>query len=264
MGVELDVGHPVLLPPRTGEVVGDDPDRRVELLSTRDELHATWTFFGPGRDGADPHVHREHSDLFYVLEGELSVLVGDAWRTLPAGTLVHAPPLLVHGFRNGSEEAEVRYLNFHAPGGGFAAFMRGQAPGFDSEDPPADGGRPASDGVVARAERGGERGSTILADAEEICVVEIWGTPGSSGPDPHLHPSHVESFYVLEGELTFVVGHEEHHAGPGTWVQVPPGTRHTFSYAGSEPARFLSVHTPNGGFGDFVRGRKASFDQEPA
>lgn len=274
--MELDVGHAVLLPPRTGEVVGDSADRRVEILGDREELHATWTRFGPGKDGASPHVHREHNDLFYVLDGELAVLVGDSWRTLPAGTLVLAPPLLVHGFRNGSTEAEVRYLNFHAPGGGFADFLRGITPGFDSFDPPADGGRPAEDGVVARAEPGGERGSAVLAESEEICVVEAWGVPGDPSPPPHLHRRHTESFYVLAGELAFTVAGEERHAAAGTWVQVPPETPHTFAFAGSEPVRFLTVHTPSCGFGEFVRAlaaarddteraeARARFDQEPA
>jgi hypothetical protein len=59
----------VVVPPGGGEIVGDAPDRRVEILSDRDSLAATWTRFGPGREGAELHVHREHSDLFYVLAG---------------------------------------------------------------------------------------------------------------------------------------------------------------------------------------------------
>src|SRR5687768_5644726 len=146
MAVELDVGHPLLLVPGEGEVVGDSPERRVEIPCDRDQLVVTWTRFGPYRDGASAHVHREHSDLFYVLAGELTFLVGpeQGERVLPAGTLALAPPLVVHGFRNGAD-GELRYLNFHAPNGGFADFLRGVTPGFDSEDRPADGGRPAAD-----------------------------------------------------------------------------------------------------------------------
>ena len=115
--MELDVGHAVHLPAGGGDIVRDVPESRLEILSDRDELHATWTRFGPHRDGASPHVHRQHSDLFYVLEGELTVLVGpDRTETrAPAGTLALAPPLVVHGFRNASD-GEMRYLNFHAPG----------------------------------------------------------------------------------------------------------------------------------------------------
>ena len=153
--------------PGEGEVVGDSSaEKRIELLCDRDELHATWTRMGAGLDGASPHVHRNHSDLFYVLEGELTILIGPdrEERVLSAGTLVLAPPLVVHGFRNGSDR-EVHYLNFHAPGGGFADYLRGVAPGFDSEDPPAGGGRPAAEAVVVPPGTSG-----VLVEREEIRI----------------------------------------------------------------------------------------------
>jgi mannose-6-phosphate isomerase-like protein (cupin superfamily) len=165
--MELDVGHPILLVAGEGEVVGDSSaEKRIELLCDRDELHVTWTRMGAGLDGAAPHVHRSHSDLFYVLEGELTFLVGpdSDERTLSAGTLVLVPPLAVHGFRNDSNE-EARYLNFHAPGSGFADYLRGRQPGFDSEDPPADGGRPAEESRIVTAGEG-----PLLVDRPEIRI----------------------------------------------------------------------------------------------
>src|ERR1700755_2205791 len=99
--------HLPVVPPGGGEVIGDAPDRRVEILSDHDALHATWTRFGPGRDGADLHVHRRHTDLFYVLEGELTMRLGADGEEVgvPAGTLARMPPGGVHGFRNaGSRE----------------------------------------------------------------------------------------------------------------------------------------------------------------
>src|SRR5262245_30710582 len=109
-----------------GEIIGDSPERRVEILSEDDTVHATWSRFGPGRDGADLHVHRHHSDLFYVLDGELTVKLGPDGDevVVPAGSVARVPPMVVHGFRNGSD-ADVVYLNFHAPGPGFADYMRG-------------------------------------------------------------------------------------------------------------------------------------------
>ena len=156
-------------------MVGDNDDRRVEILCDRESLVATWTRFGPGRDGASAHVHRAHSDLFYVLAGELTLLIGPEQeeRILPAGTLVLAPPLVVHGFRNGSDE-ELRYLNFHAPGGGFADYLRGVTPGFDSEDPPADGGRPVTEAVVVPPGTNG-----VLVDRDEIRI-EVRDEPGQA------------------------------------------------------------------------------------
>jgi quercetin dioxygenase-like cupin family protein len=202
-----------VIPPREGEVIGDAPDRRVEMLSDVDPLHATWSRFGPGRDGASLHVHHHHTDLFYVLQGELTVKLGpDGAQTgAPAGTLVRVPPLVAHGFRNGSD-AELRYLNLHAPGLGFADYMRGLAD-FDQADPPADGGRPASEASMTS-------GDGVLCEVDDIRVSVLTGEV-----DSHGHPEHVESLYVLEGELEV----EGTRAAPGTWLQIPPGLPHAIA-----------------------------------
>jgi hypothetical protein len=62
------VSEAVLVPLGGGEIIGDSPDRRVEIISDHEKLHATWSRFGPRREGADLHIHRHHTDLFYVLE----------------------------------------------------------------------------------------------------------------------------------------------------------------------------------------------------
>lgn len=274
----------MLVPPGGGEIVGESSDRRVEIVSDHETLHATWSRFGPGRVGADLHVHRRHTDLFYVLEGALTVGLGpeDERVLVPAGTLARVPPLVVHGFRNGSD-AEARYLNFHAPGEGFADFLRGLRDGrtvsYDQHRPPDDGGRPPADAVVGGdgfvSDRPGLR-VALLADVEAIGVSEAWSDPGSPSPPPHLHRRHVESFYVLEGEMTLTAGGRELRAEAGSWVQVPPGVPHTFAFPEDRPVRFLDLHTPSCGFGAFLRGLneastdeelaavRAAFDQEPA
>src|SRR5919199_1817539 len=117
--------------PGTGEVIGDSAERRVEILSDHPSLNATWSRFGPGRDGADLHVHRRHHDCFVVLRGRLTLKLEGGERTVPAGTLVRIPPLVVHGFRNGSREHEVRYLNLHTPGESFADYLRAMRDGRD-------------------------------------------------------------------------------------------------------------------------------------
>jgi mannose-6-phosphate isomerase-like protein (cupin superfamily) len=136
----------------------------VEILFEHDALHVTWSRFGPGRDGADPHIHRRHTDMFYVLDGELTLLLADGEVAARAGTLVTIPPLVVHGFRNASDD-DLRYLNLHAPGTGFADYMRGLRDGrkvpFDQEDPPPDGTRPSSDITLA------ETDEVAIADAPD-------------------------------------------------------------------------------------------------
>ncbi len=177
--------------PGAGEIVGDSPDRRVEILADADPLHATWSRFGPGREGAGLHVHHHHTDLFYVLDGELTVRMGieDRHVAVGAGNLVRVPPLVVHGFRNGGS-ADVRYLNFHAPGCGFAGFMRGlrdgTGVGFDQDEPPADGGRPVTDAVIGEGDRvADEAGRRIdrLCDEPAIAISRVelaaWLRPGA-------------------------------------------------------------------------------------
>lgn len=74
----------------------------------------------------------------------------------------------------------------------------------------------------------------------------ITSRPRSSGPEIHTHSAEDDSFYILEGELTFTVDGEEVVAGPGTFVLVPPGVPHTFSNPSNEPTKFVNVHAPAG------------------
>jgi quercetin dioxygenase-like cupin family protein len=214
--------EPTVIPPGGGELIGDSPDRRVEILSDRPALHATWSRFGPGRDGADPHVHRLHTDAFYVLAGELTVRLGveDEEVMVPAGRLVRVPPMVVHGFRNAGD-AELRYLNLHAPGVGFADYMRGLRDGrrvpFDQEPPPADGTRPASDAMI---------GEPPL-DADELGLALLSGEQRVEG-----------AIYVLEGELAIANG--DLRASAGSWVQLPPGVPHAVAASG----RCLHIRSP--------------------
>lgn len=122
----------------------------------------------------------------------------------------------------------------------------------------------------------GELGVTLLADVEQIGVVEVRSVPGGVAPPLHVHARHAEAFLVLEGELTFRLEDGEHCVGPETWVFVPPEVVHTFAVTGDKRARFLDLHVPSQGFGDFVRGLhsarneeelravRAAFDQQPA
>ena len=52
------------------------------------------------------------------------------------------------------------------------------------------------------------------------------------GVDPHTHPDHTDSFYVLEGEVEFLQDGEWHRAGPGTFLSVPPNVEHGFRPCG--------------------------------
>jgi mannose-6-phosphate isomerase-like protein (cupin superfamily) len=62
-------------------------------------------------------------------------------------------------------------------------------------------------------------------------------------PPSHRHAG-PEGFYVLEGQIEFVVGDQRRIGGPGFWALVPHGVAHTFGNAGASPARLLIIHAP--------------------
>lgn len=70
--------------------------------------------------------------------------------------------------------------------------------------------------------------------------------PSGGGPPPHKHSREEESFYVLEGEITFSVDDKPTVAGPGTFVQMPVGVWHSFRNNSDRPARMIISVAPAG------------------
>ena len=68
--------EPVLLAAADGDAVVDRPRRSVRVLFEHELLDASYACSEAGERGAGPHIHVEHVDAFYVLEGELTFLVG--------------------------------------------------------------------------------------------------------------------------------------------------------------------------------------------
>lgn len=73
---------------------------------------------------------------------------------------------------------------------------------------------------------------------EELCP------PGVVAP-PHVHDNEEEAFYVLEGDLVFLLDDQEIDAPPGTYIHVAPGTRHGFR-CNSEVGRVFNTLVPGG------------------
>jgi quercetin dioxygenase-like cupin family protein len=232
---------------------------RIVLKSSFDQLTITESHFPDARDGASPHFHRLHADSFYVLEGGMAVLVHDEEKLLEPGAFVSAPPEVVHGFRTTSRCV---FLNFHTPDGGFAdslrARNRGEKGPFDSEDAPPGSGKPPAEAVFWRPDEGerlasNNRVATIKIGREELALIEFELHDGFEGPDPHAHDDHVDSFYVLEGEVEFRVGDEVFRAGPGSFVAAPAGVTHGFWNVGGTELRMVNIHAPNAGFTEGLR-----------
>jgi quercetin dioxygenase-like cupin family protein len=245
--------------PGEGETVTDEPERTIRILLDHELAAVTWSRYEPGERGPDPHIHRRHVDAFYVLEGELEFGAGPETAAIraPAGTLVIIPQYVVHTFRNASD-ATATYLNVHAPSCGFAAHLRGDSAGFDSDDPPGDGGRDPNDVIVTAPGRGERferenRTIVIAGDVPELSVLEI-AFDASFNVSPHSHGDHVDSFFVFDRDVEFAGDGGWTRAAPGTFTAAPPGVVHGFRGTDSGRARVLNLHMPDAGFAKSIRG----------
>ena len=87
---------------------------------------------------------------------------------------------------------------------------------------------------------------TMLADAAD--TGGRWSMmeqllPKGSGPPPHKHLWSDETFYILDGTITFLLEDEIRTASKGAFISVARNTRHAFR-GDSDAARFLNGYTP--------------------
>ena len=68
------------------------------LISRQDRNVAAWVH-AVDIDGAEEHFHRVGTEIYYVLEGEGTVVLDGEAHAVSAGSVVHIPPGVVHGAR---------------------------------------------------------------------------------------------------------------------------------------------------------------------
>jgi mannose-6-phosphate isomerase-like protein (cupin superfamily) len=112
-------------PDRSAVVLGPDDGRRYDMgriaavfkadgAETSGGYSISEWWLEPHTTGPGPHSHAE-DDTFYVIEGTMSVLVGDRWVEAPKGAFVLVPGGTTHDFENRSA-ARAALLNFSHPG----------------------------------------------------------------------------------------------------------------------------------------------------
>jgi quercetin dioxygenase-like cupin family protein len=94
------------------------------------------------------------------------------------------------------------------------------------------------------------RGSVMMFKAlaastgGRLSLMERTLPPGGRMPPPHRHAGNDEAYFVLDGDVTFVVDGATRIGGPETFVLVPAGVAHTFGNTTEAPARLLVIHCP--------------------
>ncbi len=119
----------------------------------------------------------------------------------------------------------------------------------DQHPSPVPGPTPAARAVVVPPGAGRRYGNVeFLAGSDEtprftFAVIEI---AAGRHLEEHVHADEDDAFYILEGELTFLLAEGEVVASPGTFVLVPPGVEHGFRNDGAGSVRMLNMHAPAG------------------
>ena len=89
--------------------------------------------------------------------------------------------------------------------------------------------------------------AVFKADGEETSkqytISEWWLDPHSKGPGAHSHPED-DTFFVIEGTMSFLIDDHWVDAPAGSFVLAPGGTIHDFENRSEERAGILNFGAP--------------------
>ena len=85
--------------------------------------------------GPLPHIHHDHEECFYIIEGSFTFVLGTQEIGAPAGSVVFVPRGTRHAFRPGPG---ARALVFPIPGGLLEGFFRELLEGLQAGRPEAE------------------------------------------------------------------------------------------------------------------------------
>lgn len=107
---------------------------KADGSETREKYSISEWWLEPRTKGPGAHAHPE-DDVFYVIEGTMSILLGDSWIDATRGSFVLVPGGVTHDFENRSP-VRAGVLNVSIPGP-FEPAMPAIAAWF-KEHPPGD------------------------------------------------------------------------------------------------------------------------------
>ena len=109
----------IVLSPGGGKVISildNEVTIKVASADTRGAYGLIEYMAAPGFEGPPAHIHPEMEEAFYVLDGRLTVRLGDHTVQADAGAFFLVPRGVVHTFSNPTEQPS-RVLVIVSPGG---------------------------------------------------------------------------------------------------------------------------------------------------
>ena len=197
----------------------------------------------PGYEGPAPHVH-DRDQIYYVIEGEMNVMLGDDEHDIGPDTLVFISEGTPHQNRNRGSEPEV-HLDLLVP-----PPPRGRPPARSAEPTDVAPGTAYVRHVgeddytpshivgfdMARIANPGTGSHGIMVNAARVDAA----SPGTTW---HIHKFD-QLYWVLEGTLSVDVADQHHDVGPGHLVVLPAGVPHRNWNEGPELERHVAFLVP--------------------
>lgn len=232
------------------------------------------------------HAHHFHSEVFYIVSGQMEWTVNDETEQLGPGDLVYIPPYAFHAMRIVGDE-NVHALMIYEPAGyerGY--FRRGALTEEQRQDPEvmralmrANDINPAGSELgaghvffkasAAESYTRGRMISEFMLTAEQTegrfsLIQETFGATGQesiAADAGHIHNFHSEVFYVTSGVMEWRVDGDTQQLGPGDLVYIPPGAHHAMRVVGDEDVRAVMLYEPGGYERNYFR-RRAMSEEE--
>ncbi|MBC7828490.1 MAG: cupin domain-containing protein [Chitinophagaceae bacterium] len=89
---------------------------KADEEETKQQYCISEWWLDPYSEGPGAHSHEKNQDIFYVLEGTVSILVGKEWLMAAKGSFILIPENTIHDFANRTD-SKIGLLNFFIPGG---------------------------------------------------------------------------------------------------------------------------------------------------
>lgn len=111
--------QPIILAAKEGRTYRLGPMTAIfkaDLQETNSEYSISEWWLDPNSNGPGTHLHEDQDQIFYVIEGIVSMFIGDKWTDAQRGTFIRIPRKTLHSFANRTDR-KAGMLNFDIPGG---------------------------------------------------------------------------------------------------------------------------------------------------
>ena len=198
-----------------------------------------------GKPAYQHHRHEQCDQLYYIVQGEMHVQLGDTEHVAGPNSIVHIPKGLPHHNWNEGDVDEF-HLEVLAPA---------PRPNLPLATPTGDTD-PAGLAATVRvldessfaesARFPGFSLNHVLQNPSPSAHAAMYigmVQPGSGGPGTHVH-AFDQFYFVLAGELSVEVGLERFTVQPGSLVTIPAGVPHRQWNDGTSVERHIALNTP--------------------